>query len=134
MLQSARDLEPVSVVLDLQLDTATARSQEHVDRRRIAVLTDVRERLLEDADERDSLRLRHPPEISDHPCPDLHPGALGQRVDLGVDHALQGTAQEACRLERMRELAQYAVELSEAALDPVELRPEGGGQPRPEVT
>src|SRR5262249_28663257 len=118
--ERALDLEAHAVVDDLQLDGAPACPHTHRDVGRPGVLADVRERLLDRAEDRDALSGRERVGVA----PDLelgvNAGALRERVDLPVQDLAQRSAEHALRLERMCDLAQLPIELDETRREVVE--------------
>ena len=118
--ERALDLEAHAVVGDLHLDRAPAGADLDDDRGRGGVLADVGERLLDRAEDGDPLAGGQRVRVS----ADLEHGrdsrALRERVDLAVEDLAERAADDALRLERVRELAKLAVELDESGREVVE--------------
>src|SRR5262249_21408777 len=116
----ARDVEAVAVVLHARLDPVGP--SVHVDRcrRRVAVLADVVERLLEDPEERDLLRARHRLEVAAQLQLDGDSRLATEAVHLALEHPLQRAGGDARRLERVRELTQASIECGEPRFEVVE--------------
>src|SRR5688500_888371 len=112
--ESALDLETHSVVGDLYLDCAATGAHPDDDRGRARVLADVRQRLLNRAEHGDALGGRERVGIAANLERDLRPAALREVVDLAMEDLAERPADDALRLERVRELAELAVELGEA--------------------
>ena len=88
--------------------------------RRAGVLAHVRERLLDRTEDRDPLRGRERVRVATDLELGVDPGALREAVDLAVEDLAERTADDALRLERVRDLAKLAVELDEARGEVVE--------------
>ncbi len=77
------------------------------------MLADVGERLLDRAEHRDALRGGERVGVAADLELGVDPGALGEVVDLAVQDLAEWTGDDALRLERVRDLAQLAIELDE---------------------
>ena len=119
--QRALDLEAHAVVDDLQLDRAAARTHAHGDVRRAGVLAHVRERLLNGAEHRDALRgARASPDRHGSRALRAMPVRSVNVVDLAVQDLAERAADDALRLERVRDLAELTIELDEPSREVVE--------------
>ena len=78
------------------------------------MLADVRERLLDRAEDRDPLGRGERLGVAADLELRVDPGALRERVDLAVEDLAERSGDDAPRLERARELSQLAVELGDA--------------------
>ena len=114
------DLEAHPVVGDLHLDRASARTQPDDDGGRARVLADVGEGLLDRSEHRDALRRRERVRVAPDLERDVRAAALPEVVDLAMEDLAEGAADDALRLERVRQLTKLAVELGEAGGEVVE--------------
>ena len=88
-----------------------------------AVLADVRERLLDRAEDDDPLRARERVDVPAHVDVRVDAGAGGEGLGGAVDDLAERPRGDARRLERVGGLAQRAVELGEPAEGVVEPAP-----------
>src|SRR5436190_20420422 len=111
--ERALDLEARPVVDDLHVDRAPSRSQTDLDRGRTGVLAHVRERFLDRPEDRDPLSRRERVGIAADLERTGDTGAFGEVVHLAVEDLSERAAQDALRLERVRHLAQVAIEVDQ---------------------
>src|SRR6266567_6907499 len=107
--QRARHVEADAVVLDTCIHPAGAGRDHDAHLSCVRVLTDVRERFLDDADERDLLGNGHAGEVSLDALLHRNAGSLREGCDLVGDHAWKRPPDEAARLERVGELPEHTV-------------------------
>src|SRR5439155_19735012 len=118
--QGARHVEADARVLHSRNRATRASGDHNSDLGCVRVLSDVRERFLYDADERDLLRDGHAGEVSLDALLYRYAGAFGERCDLVGDHARQRSPDEAAGLERMCELPEHTIELPDPCLEVVD--------------
>src|SRR5262249_62028849 len=93
------DLESGAVVRDPNLDRASACAKLDGDLRRAGVLTDVRERLLHRAEQRDALRGAQRLRVALDLETCLYTAAFRERIDLAVKDLAERPADDALRLQ-----------------------------------
>src|SRR5262249_15061736 len=114
------DLEAGAVVADPHVDRAAPRAEPDLHLRSTGVLTDVGERFLHCPEQRHPLRGAEGLGIAADLETGVDAAPLGEGIDLTVEDLTQRAADDAPRFERVRNLAEPSVELSEAGSQVVE--------------
>ena len=117
------DLEAHAVVDDLHLDRTPPSAHAHRDVRRAGMLADVGERLLDDTEDGDPLGGGERVRVAADLELGADSGALREAVDLAMKGLAERPADDALRLERVRDLPELPVELDEARAQRSSKRP-----------
>ena len=120
LASGALDLETHAIVDDLQLDCAPPRANAHRDVRRAGVLADIRERLLDRAEDGDALGGRERVRVAADLELGLHTRSLREAVDLAMQDLAERPRDDALRLQRVGDFAELPIELDEAPGEIVE--------------